>query len=213
VIKLLTILVWFACAAVIGALLGTAIFAFAPPANARSLSFVCEGSISHYSITYTLIARKNGDSNSCVFVTNSAEGKKILQSCPMGSRCFVEAAVDNTGTYNKIYNVMSVHRIGMPALDARAEREKESEEQRRWSAIRPYEEKTTACVVNHILNVPQDAVRDVLFSTPCAQERNALAAEYIKQFGPRGSYLYIDYEKKLLDIVDLEKSRAKSQER
>ena len=58
----------------------------------------------------------------------------------------------------------------------------------------------------------EDAARDVLFSTPCAQERNALAAEYIKQFGHRGNYLYIDYEKKLLDIVDLEKSRAKSQD-
>lgn len=51
---------------------------------------------------------------------------------------------------NEIYRVTSVHWTGTPALDARAKKEKEMEEKRKWSSILPYAERTTDCVVGRI---------------------------------------------------------------
>jgi hypothetical protein len=184
----------------------------ATPVKARSLSWVCEGTVTRYDPTYTAIVVGKKYEEPCLFITNSPEGRKILKTCPLRSQCSVEAAVDNSANAPlgyKIYELMSVHKIGSPALDAKAKSDKEAEDQRRRSAILPYEERTTKCVVGHMLSAPQDAVRDVL-DDACARERDALAAEYQKQFGPGGHYLFMDYQKELLGIVDLEKSRAKA---
>ena len=91
-------------------LIGATLFVFATPASARSMSYVCNGTISHYTLSaYTNIATYD-DENGCVFITNSAEGRKILQTCPMDAQCSVEAEVDNTALAYEIYKVKSVRR-------------------------------------------------------------------------------------------------------
>jgi hypothetical protein len=161
--------------------------------NARSLSYICEGTISYHPLrAYTAIAGKGGE-DACIFVTLSTVGKKILQACPKGSQCSVEGEVNNIGTDNQIYKVVSVHRIGTPALDARAKKDKEAQDRRRHAAILPYAERTMNCVIDHIGKVAsQEAVDDALEKS-CARQRDALAKEYIKQFGPGGHYLYMEY--------------------
>jgi len=173
-------------------LIGVALMAFVSPVNARSLSYVCDGKISVYRLNaYTAIAGKDGK-DVCIFVTNSAEGRKILKICPKGSQCSVEAYVDMSSEY-EIFEVISVHRTGTPALDARAKKDKEAKEKRRWASILPYQKRTTDCILAHLKDeVSQDAVDDVLENF-CARQRDALAAEYNKQFGPGGNYLYLDY--------------------
>jgi hypothetical protein len=188
-------------------LMGAALLSLVTPGNARSLSFVCDGTISYHPLSsYTAIAGKEGK-DVCIFVTRSPEGRKILQVCPKGSQCSVEAEVNNTGSENEIYKVVSVHRTGTPALDARAKKEKEAEEKRKWASVLPYAERTTDCVAGQN-EVSQDAF-DHALEKFCARQRDALVAEYIKQFGPGGRYLYMDYRSNLSKVVE---ERQKSQQ-
>jgi len=182
-----------------------------PYGLARSLSVECVGIISKNSVAgYLEIAREGGES--CFFVAKSAEGRKILKVCPIGTKCQVQGSADNSAGApfgNKIYDVDSVHRLGSPALDARAKKDKEADERRKRDAVFPYEERTTNCVVGRIKEAPQDAVTDILEGL-CARESEALQAEYYKQFGPGGRYLYLgDYYSELLRIVDRVKSKKR----
>jgi hypothetical protein len=177
-----------------------ALIALTAASHARSLSYVCDGTISHYPLmAYMAITAKGEDV--CIFVTRSPEGKKILQVCPKGTQCSVEAEVNNTGSANEIYKVTSVHRTGTPALDARAKKDKEDADRRRWAAILPYAERTTNCIVDHVIDASQDAVDDALEKL-CARERDALRAEYAKRFGPGGNYLLNDYYTNLPRVVE-----------
>jgi hypothetical protein len=177
------------------------------PSVARSLSIECVGIISKDSAPgYLTIAKDR-----CVFLAKSVEGRKILKVCPIGTRCRVRGNADNSATVpfgDKLYEVDSVHRLGSPALDARAKKEKEADERRKRDAVFPYEERTTNCVVGWIKDeVSQDAVDDAL-EKYCARQRDALVAEYVKQFGPGGRYLYMDYRSNLSMVVQ---ERQKSQ--
>lgn len=181
---------------------GVALLAFATPGHARSMSYVCDGTITRYTLSaYAAITGKDSE-DVCVFITNSAEGRKILQVCPMGSQCSEEGMVNNTGSANELYKVVSVHRTGTPALDAKAKKDKEAEDQRRRASVRPFAEKTTDCVVGHIKGeVSEDAVKNVMDKF-CTRERDALLAEYSKHFGPGGRYLYMNYSSELPQIVE-----------
>jgi TonB family protein len=158
----------------------------------RSLSFICEGKISHYPLmAYTAIAGKDNE-DKCIFITSSPEGRKILQVCPKDSQCSVEAEVNNSGDANEIYKVKTVRRTGTPALDAKVKRDREVEHERRFAAIRPLADKLTSCVRNHLKGAVSEEAKDALDEF-CARERDTLGAKYIEQFGPGGHYLHMDY--------------------
>ena len=92
--------------------------ALTAPSHARSLSWTCDGKIGHHPLSaYTAIIGKNNE-DSCIFITDSPEGKRILRTCPKETQCSVEAEVNSTGSDYEIYKVV-VHRTGTPALDAR----------------------------------------------------------------------------------------------
>jgi hypothetical protein len=77
------------------------------PSQAAKRAAVCEGKV----VPYALSAYGALDSaDQCVCIANSPEGKRILQVCPMGSQCSIEAIVDDTIIALEIYKIMSVRR-------------------------------------------------------------------------------------------------------
>ena len=99
---------------------GVALLAFASPGHARSMSYVCDGTVGVYPLSaYTAIDGGKSNDNMCVFITNSAEGRRILRTCPRGSQCSVEATVDNTAVAYEIYKVTSVRRMDAASATGR----------------------------------------------------------------------------------------------
>ena len=89
---------------------GVALLALATPGHARSMSYVCNGTVGVYPLSAYTAIKQGDDDDVCVFITNSAEGRRILQTCPMGSQCSVEATVENTTVAYEIYKLTSVRR-------------------------------------------------------------------------------------------------------
>jgi hypothetical protein len=88
-------------------LAGVALLAFATPSHARKHAQLCEGKVSPHNLSaYVAIESDDG----CVFIANSPEGRRILQVCPIGSQCSVEAIVNNTVDALEINKVISVRR-------------------------------------------------------------------------------------------------------
>jgi hypothetical protein len=123
-----------------------------------------------------------------------------LKVCPKDSQCSIEADIDNVSDDSGIKRVISINRIGTPALDAIAAREKASREKRRWAAVHPYMEKAEHCVVENKAKITEVTAQDVLFDGICSQEGQALRNQLIKQFSSSGHYFFMDYRAKLLGL-------------
>jgi hypothetical protein len=178
------------------------VLAAAPTAHARSVTIACEGKVGWHPLSaYTAIS-KGGLENECVFVTGSKIGRKILKVCPQGSQCSIEADINNTSGENEIYRIISISRIGTPALDATAAREKTAHEKSRWAAIRPYMEKAKDCVVENLgEEVTKFTINDILLEGACSQEGKALRKEFLKKFSTSGTYLFWDNSFELVETI------------
>jgi hypothetical protein len=174
--------------------------------HARSLSLICEGTISHYPLmSYTAITGKD-NTDKCIFVTNSREGRKILRACPKGSGCRVDASV-NMSTEYEIYEVKSARRIDTPAQEARALNEQRVEDEWRLDAIEPYVDRLLACIRRADARgwkKDGDDVKtrlDRIIDGSCAREDEVLHGEFTKQYGPGGHYVYMGFRDKELPAM------------
>jgi hypothetical protein len=72
-----------------------------------SIQTNCDGTITRHSLPgYTAITNK-GVNAFCQFATDSPQGKKILTTCPIGSRCLVDVLLNQE---NRISTVLYVSR-------------------------------------------------------------------------------------------------------
>jgi len=171
----------------------------APTTNvvyARGMTTTCEGKISWHPLrAYTAITKNYGTpevSDECIFVTKSRVGRQILKTCPEDSMCSVEADIENASDQYEITRVISINRIGTPALDAVAAREKAAREQSRWIAIFLYSEKVKTCVANNLKGErTADSIGEVMKGV-CSKESDALRAQLMKQFSYSGHYLFMN---------------------
>lgn len=178
----------------------------APTTNvvyARGMTTTCEGKISWHPLhAYTAITKNYGTpgvQDECIFVTKSKVGRQILKTCVMDSMCSVEADIENASDQYEITRVISINKIGTPALDKIAEQEKNAREAARWAAIRPYKEQVKRCVIKNLKGeVTADAIGEVMNGV-CSKEADALRAQFLKQFSYSGHYMFMNIRYELAE--------------
>jgi hypothetical protein len=190
------------------------LFAATQPAQARSVTTDCEGKIGFHPLrAYTAVIKNYGTmevKDECIFVTRSRIGRKILKVCPKGSQCSIEADIENSSNEYEIYRIISINRIGTPALDAAAARDKAARDKSRWAAVNPYKEKAQDCAVKNLgEEVTEFTINDLLLDGICSQVGMALRREFIKQFSYSGNYLFWNNSSDLVNIVIKHRSYLK----
>jgi len=82
-------------------------------AEARFLSeIVCDGNVEWHPLkAYTEINSHSEEKPSCIFITRSRIGRKILKICPKDSLCLVKANIENGSGEYEIIKLISVKRV------------------------------------------------------------------------------------------------------
>jgi hypothetical protein len=172
-------------------------------ANARGMTTTCEGKISWHPLhAYTAITKNYGTpevEDECIFVTKSKIGRQILKTCVMDSMCSVEADIENASDQYEITRVISINKIGTPALDKIAEQEKAAREAARWAAVRPYKEKVGTCVGKNLKGEITPSTVGEVMDGVCSKEADALRAQFLKQFSYSGHYLFMNIRYELAE--------------
>src|SRR5262245_18766718 len=101
-----------------------ALFLATGAAHANGMTVDCKGKVGWYKLrAYTAIS--NGPEDKCIFITRSRIGRRILRTCPTGSQCLIEADIENVSDEYEITRVISINRIGTPALDTKAAKDQD----------------------------------------------------------------------------------------
>ena len=182
-------------------------------AHARGMTVDCKGEVGWYKLrAYTAIS--NGPEDNCIFITRSRIGRRILRTCPTGSQCLIEADIENVSDEYEITRVISINRIGTPALDAKAAKDQATREKSRWLAVSPYFKEATSCVMDN-----QDAlepaspgpspVNILLSDGVCSKVGKALRNKLIQQFSYPANYIDLNYKTELQVIINKHEPESK----
>lgn len=194
-----------------------ALFLATGTAHARSMTVDCKGTVGWYQLrAYTSIMSKYGSidvKDECVFITRSRVGIKILKTCPMNSQCLIEADVITSDPY-EVTRVISINRIGTPALDAKAAKDQAAREKSRWLAVAPYFKEATSCVMDNQNALepasPGPSPVDILLSDGvCSRPGKALRAKLFQQFSYPSNYIDLNYKSELQTIIDKHEPESK----